>query len=83
MRMNYRHALAACAFAFSPCAIAFTDIEDSMKLNAFLGDQRWLEVLHVHNDVVKQVTTDHAGTVVKGQGDGFMLAFPSARRALT
>ena len=62
--------------------IAFTDIEDSMKLNAFLGDQRWLEVLHVHNDVVKQVTSNHAGTVVKGQGDGFMLAFPSARRAL-
>lgn len=63
--------------------IAFTDIEDSLRLNAFLGDQRWLEVLRVHNDVVTQVTTDHGGTVVKGQGDGFMLAFPSARRALT
>ena len=63
--------------------IAFTDIEDSMKLNGFLGDQRWLDVLHVHNDVVTQVTNDLGGTVVKGQGDGFMLAFPSARRALT
>lgn len=62
--------------------IAFTDIEDSMKLNVFLGDQRWLDVLHVHNDVVTQVTNDLGGTVVKGQGDGFMLAFPSARRAL-
>jgi class 3 adenylate cyclase len=63
--------------------IAFTDIEDSLKLNAFMGDQRWLEVLRVHNDVVMQVTADHGGTVVKGQGDGFMLAFASARRALT
>ncbi len=63
--------------------IAFTDIEDSLKLNAFLGDQRWLEVLHVHNDVVTKVTGDQGGTIVKGQGDGFMLAFPSARRALT
>jgi adenylate cyclase len=63
--------------------IAFTDIEDSMKLNAFLRDQRWLEVLHIHNDVVTKVTTEHGGTVVKGQGDGFMLAFASARRALT
>ncbi len=63
--------------------IAFTDIEDSLKLNTFLGDQRWLEVLRIHNDVVTQVTTDHGGTVVKGRGDGFMLAFPSARRALT
>jgi len=63
--------------------IAFTDIEDSMRLNAFLGDRRWLEVLRAHNDVVRNVTTDHGGTVVKGQGDGFMLAFASARRALT
>jgi class 3 adenylate cyclase len=63
--------------------IAFTDIEDSLKLNAFLGDQRWLEVLRVHNEVVTQVTDDHGGTVVKGQGDGFMLAFASARRALS
>jgi alkanesulfonate monooxygenase SsuD/methylene tetrahydromethanopterin reductase-like flavin-dependent oxidoreductase (luciferase family) len=40
-------------------------------------------VLHVHNDVVTKVTGDQGGTIVKGQGDGFMLAFPSARRALT
>ena len=63
--------------------IAFTDIEDSMRLNSFLGDLRWLDVLRAHNEVVRRVTTDHGGTVVKGQGDGFMLAFASARRALT
>lgn len=62
--------------------IAFTDIEDSTRLNDFLGDQRWLEVLRAHNDVIKVVTADHGGTVVKNQGDGFMLAFPSARRGL-
>jgi adenylate cyclase len=63
--------------------IAFTDIEESLRLNAFLGDRRWLEVLRAHNDVVERATQDHGGTVVKNQGDGFMLAFPSARRALT
>lgn len=62
--------------------IAFTDIEDSTRLNDFLGDQRWLEVLRAHNDVIKVVTVDHGGTVVKSQGDGFMLAFPSARRGV-
>jgi class 3 adenylate cyclase len=62
--------------------IAFTDIEDSTRLNELLGDQRWLEVLRAHNDVVKAVTADFGGTVVKNQGDGFMLAFSSARRAL-
>jgi len=54
-----------------------------MRLNAFLGDLRWLDVLRAHNEVVRNVTTEHGGTVVKGQGDGFMLAFASARRALT
>ncbi len=63
--------------------IAFTDIEDSLRLNAILGDRRWLDVLHAHNDVIKRVTTEHNGTVVKSQGDGSMLAFASARRALT
>jgi adenylate cyclase len=63
--------------------IAFTDIEDSMRLNAFLGDRRWLDVLRAHNEVVKRTTQDHGGTVVKNQGDGFMLAFASARRAAT
>jgi class 3 adenylate cyclase len=37
----------------------------------------------VHNEVVKRTTEDHGGTVVKNQGDGFMLAFASARRAAT
>ena len=61
--------------------IAFTDIEDSMRLNAFLGDRRWLDVLRAHNEVVSRTTEEHGGTVVKSQGDGFMLAFASARRA--
>ena len=63
--------------------IAFTDIEDSMRLNGFLGDRRWLEVLRAHNDVVRKVTAEHGGSVVKSQGDGFMLAFASARRAVS
>ena len=63
--------------------IAFTDIEDSTKLNSLLGDRRWLDVLRVHNAVVTDITAEHGGTVVKGQGDGFMLAFSSARRSLT
>ena len=63
--------------------IAFTDIEDSLRLNAALGDRRWLDVLHTHNDVIRRLTAEHGGTVVKSQGDGSMLAFASARRGLT
>lgn len=62
--------------------IAFTDIEDSTQLNGLLGDDRWMAVLHVHNEVIESVTGEFDGKVVKNQGDGFMLAFPSSRRAL-
>jgi class 3 adenylate cyclase len=75
--------LSAASAADGTVTIAFTDIEDSMRLNGFLGDRRWLEVLRAHNDVVRNVTSEHGGTVVKSQGDGFMLAFASARRAAT
>jgi adenylate cyclase len=63
--------------------IAFTDIEDSLRLNGVLGDRRWLDVLRAHNEVVRRTTEEHGGKVVKNQGDGFMLAFASARRAVT
>lgn len=75
--------LSASSASDGTVTIAFTDIEDSLRLNAFLGDRRWLDVLRAHNDVVKRTTEDHGGTVVKNQGDGFMLAFASARRAAT
>ena len=33
--------------------------------------------------MIRRITAEHGGTVVKSQGDGSMLAFASARRALT
>jgi class 3 adenylate cyclase len=62
--------------------VLFSDIEDSTLLNAELGDQRWLDVLRSHNAVVRRQVRRHAGYEVKSQGDGFMVAFASARRAI-
>ena len=62
--------------------IVFTDIEDSTRLTSSFGDRAWLEVLRAHNALVVDATARNGGTVVKGQGDGFMLAFASVRRAL-
>jgi adenylate cyclase len=61
--------------------IAFTDIEESTRLNAIMGDRRWMEVVHAHNEVIAKVTAEQGGTVVKNQGDGSMLVFESSRRA--
>jgi adenylate cyclase len=62
--------------------IAFTDIVDSTVLLGRVGDQGWLDLLRRHNAVIQRTTAEHGGTVVETQGDGSMLAFPSARRAV-
>jgi adenylate cyclase len=62
--------------------IIFTDIVDSTIMLSRLGDQSWLEVIRRHNAVIKELTAAHSGTVVETQGDGAMLAFSSARRAV-
>lgn len=62
--------------------ILFTDIENSTALNERLGDRRWLEVLRAHNSIVRQCIGEHGGYEVKSQGDGFMIAYPGARRGL-
>jgi class 3 adenylate cyclase len=62
--------------------IVFTDIEGSTALMESLGEQRWLELLDWHDRAVRQQTTLFGGSVVKGQGDGFMLAFPATGSAV-
>ena len=62
--------------------ILFTDIEGSTVITERLGDQRWLELLRGHNAIVREQVAAHDGFEVKAEGDGFMLAFGSARRAL-
>jgi class 3 adenylate cyclase len=63
--------------------IVFTDIVESTVLLGHLGDHAWLDLLRRHNSIIEQTTTAHGGTLVETQGDGSMLAFPSARRAVS
>jgi len=62
--------------------ILFSDIEGSTAKTEELGDQRWMEVLREHNAIVREELAAHDGFEVKSEGDGFMLAFQSARKAL-
>ena len=63
-------------------SIVFTDIEGSTALMESLGESRWLELLAWHNDVLRAQTSIFGGTVVKSQGDGFMLAFAAPGSAV-
>jgi class 3 adenylate cyclase len=62
--------------------IMFTDIEASTATNEALGDDVFMPLLLRHNEIVRSHTERAGGTVVKAQGDGFMIAFPSARRGV-
>ena len=63
-------------------SILFSDIEESTALAERLGDRGWLELLKGHNEIVRDELQSHNGHEVQWLGDGFMLAFPSARSAL-
>jgi class 3 adenylate cyclase len=62
--------------------LLFSDIEGSTALNEQLGDTRFLDLLHAHNQIVRAEVSAHGGFEVKSQGDGFMVAFSSAKRGL-
>ena len=62
--------------------IVFSDIESSTRRNAELGDEAWMRLLTFHNSVVRRHVERTGGVEVKAQGDGFMLAFSSARAAV-
>jgi class 3 adenylate cyclase len=62
--------------------IMVSDIVGSTQMAERLGDQSWLDVLQEHNAIVRRQVGDHGGTEVKAQGDGFLVVFPSARRAV-
>jgi class 3 adenylate cyclase len=55
----------------------FTDIVGSTARTASAGDRAWAAQLEAHASRVRGLTAKHGGRVVKGLGDGFMLAFPS------
>ena len=62
--------------------ILFSDIEGSTQMTEQLGDQHMQQVLRGHNEIVRSQVSAFGGFEVKSLGDGFMLAFSSARRGL-
>ncbi len=62
--------------------IVFSDIESSTEQALALGDGRWFDLLAIHSGIVRTNLARHGGREIKDQGDGFMLTFTSARRAL-
>ncbi|HUS62665.1 MAG TPA: adenylate/guanylate cyclase domain-containing protein [Acidimicrobiales bacterium] len=62
--------------------LMFSDIEGSTAILDSLGDLRYHRLLEWHHGLVARTLAEHDGHEVSRQGDGFMLAFSSARRAI-
>jgi class 3 adenylate cyclase/tetratricopeptide (TPR) repeat protein len=62
--------------------VLFTDVEGSTDLTTRRGDEAAREILRAQRDLVRQQVEVHSGHEVKSLGDGFMVAFASARKAV-
>jgi class 3 adenylate cyclase len=62
--------------------LLFTDIVRSTERAAQLGDERWRELLSLHDDAAHRVTATFGGRIVKTTGDGVLATFDGPRRAI-
>ena len=64
-------------------AFMFTDIVKSTDLVGVIGDEAWEDLLGWHDQTLRSLFGSHGGDVAHHTGDGFFVAFESARSALT
>jgi class 3 adenylate cyclase len=62
--------------------LMFSDMEGFTEMTRRLGDLAAREVIRRHNTIVRRACSSHGGYEVELQGDGFLLAFGSARAGL-
>ena len=62
--------------------VLFTDIVDSTRTAAELGDNRWRQTLEGHQRAVRSELGRHDGREVKSTGDGFLATFDGPARAI-
>jgi pimeloyl-ACP methyl ester carboxylesterase len=62
--------------------VLFTDIIDSTRSAAEMGDQAWRRLLDDHDQLAKQVVAKHRGALVKTTGDGILATFDGPGRAV-
>ena len=62
--------------------VLFTDIVDSTRSAATMGDQAWRRLLDNHDQLAIQTIEKHRGTLVKSTGDGILATFDGPGRAV-
>lgn len=62
--------------------VLFTDIVDSTRSAAEMGDQTWRRLLDSHDQLAKQMVEKHRGILVKSTGDGILATFDGPGRGV-
>src|ERR1700722_8378530 len=62
--------------------VLFTDIVDSTRNAAAMGDQNWRRMLDSHDRLAQQMGEKHRGVLVKNTGDGILATFDGPGRAV-
>ncbi|MHC2246965.1 adenylate/guanylate cyclase domain-containing protein [Bradyrhizobium elkanii] len=62
--------------------VLFTDIVDSTRSAAVMGDHRWRRLLDDHDQLAQQMVGRHRGHLVKSTGDGILATFDGPGRAV-
>jgi class 3 adenylate cyclase len=62
--------------------VLFTDICDSTKTAAEMGDSSWRQLLAQHDTLIRRALERHRGAEVKQTGDGFLATFDGPARAI-
>jgi class 3 adenylate cyclase len=63
-------------------AVLFTDLVDSTRKQAELGDRRWRELMLAHHAAIRNALSHWGGTEHDTAGDGFFASFAGPARAI-
>jgi class 3 adenylate cyclase len=62
--------------------VLFTDIVDSTRSAAEMGDKTWRRLLDNHDQLARQTVEKHRGNLIKTTGDGILATFDGPGRAV-
>jgi pimeloyl-ACP methyl ester carboxylesterase len=62
--------------------VLFTDIVNSTRSAAAMGDQAWRQSLDSHDQLAKQMVAKHRGNLIKSTGDGILATFDGPGRGV-
>jgi class 3 adenylate cyclase len=63
--------------------ILVTDIVDSTRRAAELGDRAWAELMGVHDELARELISEYRGVYMDSTGDGALALFDGPARAVT